>query len=79
MQKRSRLKDKCPGLWDSSAAGHVDSGEDYAACATRELAEELGLEDHDLKEVGKLGAHTNTGWEHVRVYATLAQEKVRFP
>lgn len=79
LQKRSRLKDKCPGLWDSSAAGHVDSGEDYAACATRELAEELGLEDHDLKEVGKLGAHTNTGWEHVRVYATLAQEKVRFP
>ena len=23
LQKRSRLKDKCPGLWDSSAAGHV--------------------------------------------------------
>ena len=26
LQKRSRLKDKCPGLWDSSAAGHVDAG-----------------------------------------------------
>ncbi|MDC1207101.1 NUDIX domain-containing protein, partial [Akkermansiaceae bacterium] len=76
---RSRLKDKCPGLWDSSAAGHVDSGEGYATCATRELAEELGLKDHDVKEVGKLGAHANTGWEHVRLYATLTQDKVRFP
>ncbi|MDB4353916.1 16S rRNA (adenine(1518)-N(6)/adenine(1519)-N(6))-dimethyltransferase RsmA [Akkermansiaceae bacterium] len=79
LQKRSRLKDKCPGLWDSSAAGHVDSGEDYAVCALRELEEELGLRDHEVKEVGKLGAHANTGWEHVRLYATLAEGKVRFP
>lgn len=79
LQKRSRLKDKCPGLWDSSAAGHVDAGEDYEACAVRELAEELGLTDHDVREVGKLGAHANTGWEHVRLYATLAEGKIRFP
>ncbi|MGJ8696095.1 MAG: 16S rRNA (adenine(1518)-N(6)/adenine(1519)-N(6))-dimethyltransferase RsmA [Verrucomicrobiaceae bacterium] len=79
LQKRSRLKDKCPGLWDSSAAGHVDAGEEYEGCAVRELGEELGLKDHDLLEVGKLGAHANTGWEHVRLYATLAQGKVKFP
>ncbi|KAB2645097.1 MAG: NUDIX domain-containing protein, partial [Verrucomicrobia bacterium] len=29
LQKRSLLKDMCPGLWDSSCSGHVDSGEDY--------------------------------------------------
>ena len=79
LQKRSRLKDKCPGLWDSSAAGHVDAGEEYEACAVRELEEELGLTDHDVQEVGKLGAHANTGWEHVRLYATLADGKIRFP
>ncbi len=79
LQKRSRLKDKCPGLWDSSAAGHVDAGEEYELCAQRELEEELGLVQHDLKEVGKLGAHSNTGWEHVKLYATLAQGKIRFP
>jgi hypothetical protein len=28
-------KDKCPGLWDSSASGHLDSGEDYDKCAIR--------------------------------------------
>lgn len=79
LQKRSRLKDKCPGLWDSSAAGHVDAGEEYEPCAVRELGEELGLQDHQLTEVGKLGAHANTGWEHVRLFATLAEGKVRFP
>lgn len=79
LQKRSRLKDKCPGLWDSSAAGHVDAGEGYEACAKRELSEELGLSDHQLAEVGKLGAHANTGWEHVRLYATLVDGSIRFP
>ena len=79
LQKRSRLKDNCPGLWDSSAAGHVDAGEEYDECAARELEEELGLVDHEVREVGKLGAYANTGWEHVRLYATLTKEKVRFP
>jgi predicted NUDIX family NTP pyrophosphohydrolase len=36
-------KDCFPGAWDSSASGHFDSGEDYDACAVRELREELGL------------------------------------
>lgn len=79
LQKRSRLKDKCPGLWDSSAAGHVDAGEEYDVCARRELEEELGLVDQELLEVGKLGAHANTGWEHVRLFATLASGVIRFP
>lgn len=79
LQKRSRLKDKCPGLWDSSAAGHVDAGEDYPTCAIRELEEELGLSDHQVLEVGRLGAHANTGWEHVRLYATLIEGVIRFP
>jgi len=79
LQKRSRLKDKCPGLWDSSAAGHVDAGEEYHDCAVRELEEELGLSGHQVLEVGKLGAHANTGWEHVRLYATLAEGTIRFP
>src|SRR3984957_10973987 len=43
LQKRSMIKDTFPGTWDSSASGHVDTGEDYDACAVRELGEELGL------------------------------------
>ena len=43
LQKRSMNKDENPGQWDSSAAGHVDSGETYIACAIREIEEELGV------------------------------------
>src|SRR5436190_8691061 len=43
LQKRSMSKDTSPGLWDSSASGHLDSGEVYDYCAVRELREEIGL------------------------------------
>ncbi|MGH8573881.1 MAG: NUDIX hydrolase, partial [Gammaproteobacteria bacterium] len=43
VQRRSTLKECAPGLWDTSVAGHVQSGEGYTACAVRELAEEIGL------------------------------------
>lgn len=43
LQKRSAQKDSFPGLYDISAAGHLDPGEDFAAAARRELAEELGV------------------------------------
>src|SRR5471030_872287 len=43
LQKRSLKKDTFPGAWDSSASGHLDHGEDYDACAVRELREEIGL------------------------------------
>src|ERR1041384_5371864 len=43
LQKRSMTKDRQPGLWDSSASGHLDRGEDYDSSAVRELREEIGL------------------------------------
>jgi isopentenyl-diphosphate delta-isomerase type 1 len=43
LQQRSMKKDRHPGVWDSSASGHVDSGEDYDATAVREVREEIGL------------------------------------
>src|SRR6266513_3776097 len=43
LQKRSMKKDRQPGLWDSSASGHVGSGEEYDSTAVRELREEIGL------------------------------------
>ncbi|QSA96072.1 NUDIX domain-containing protein [Methylococcus sp. EFPC2] len=69
LQKRSPNKDVNPGLWDSSAAGHVDYGETYDACARRELLEELGLAAGDrLQYLFKLEADAHTGFEFVQVY-----------
>lgn len=69
IQKRSMIKDNEPGLWDSSAAGHVDSGEDYLDCAIRELGEELGVtEPPSLEPLFRLAASPITGKEHCIVY-----------
>jgi 16S rRNA (adenine1518-N6/adenine1519-N6)-dimethyltransferase len=67
LQKRSRWKDRHPRLWDSSAAGHVDAGEDYDVAAVRELREELGV-TAELTRVIKLPATEKTGHEFIWLY-----------
>jgi isopentenyl-diphosphate Delta-isomerase len=84
LQKRSMKKDRQPGKWDSSASGHVDSGEDYDACAARELEEEIGWKSaNPLQRLFKLAASPETDQEHVWIYRcegegpfTLAAEEV---
>ena len=69
LQKRSMTKDTFPGAWDSSAAGHLDCGEDYDACAIREMREELGLQAaHSPQRLFRITACADTGMEHVWVY-----------
>ena len=69
LQKRSMSKDSSPGLWDSSASGHLDSGEDYDACAVRELREEIGLVVSGPPDrVFKVSPSVETGQEFVWLY-----------
>lgn len=71
LQRRSMLKDLSPGLWDSSASGHLDSGEGYDAAAVRELREEIGIAvgpDEAPARWFRLEACEATGWEFVWVY-----------
>ena len=69
LQKRSMQKDRQPGLWDSSASGHLNSGEDYDACAVRELREEIGLAvAQPLERLFKIAACEETDQEFVWVY-----------
>jgi isopentenyl-diphosphate delta-isomerase type 1 len=69
LQKRSSKKDTFPGAWDSSAAGHLDCGEDYDVCALRELREELGYTPPEpLRRLFKLKACPETGCEFIWVY-----------
>lgn len=67
LQKRSHRKDREPGKWDSSAAGHLDAGEDYASAARREIVEELGV-TAELRKIGKLPATERTGMEFVEIF-----------
>ncbi len=74
LQKRSMKKDRQPGLWDSSASGHVDSGEDYDSCAVRELREEIGLHlNAPPRRLFKLAASAETDQEHLWVYRCEAE------
>jgi 16S rRNA (adenine1518-N6/adenine1519-N6)-dimethyltransferase len=84
LQKRSPWKDKHPGKWDSSAAGHLDAGETYAEAARRELTEELGLpagavQAKALDEIGRLEASEATGWEFIRLYRTVSDGPFHWP
>ena len=52
LQKRSQFVD-APLVYDQSAAGHVDEGEEYEQAAYRELEEELGVKGILLIEVAR--------------------------
>ena len=69
LQKRSMQKDTAPGAWDSSASGHLDQGEDYDACAARELREELGVAlSAAPRRWFKIDSCAETGFEFCWVY-----------
>jgi len=67
LQLRSRRKDRHSLLWDSSAAGHVNAGEEYDQAAARELTEELGIQI-PLEKIANLAASQQTDCEFVSLY-----------
>lgn len=79
LQKRSPWKDRFPNQWDSSAAGHVDAGEEYLHAAHRELHEELGISKAELTEVAEFDACEQNGWEFVKLYDVKYQGRIKFP
>jgi Cys-tRNA(Pro) deacylase len=48
VHRRTETKDWAPGLWDAAAGGVLRVGEEPAASAERELAEELGVSHVEL-------------------------------
>jgi isopentenyl-diphosphate delta-isomerase type 1 len=77
VQKRAATKDSFPRCYDSSASGHLNSGEDYDLCAKRELHEELGLDvpAHRFLKHFKIEACEDTGWEFVWAYSVVTDEQ----
>jgi len=77
LQKRSWRKDQHANRWDSSAAGHVDAGESYDDCASRELSEELGI-TADLERIGSITASDKTGQEFISIYRGSHDGPIRY-
>ncbi len=76
LQQRVASKDRNPNRWDSSAAGHVDSGEEYLRAAIRELVEELGIrhEATDFVEILRRTPVASNGFEHQRCYSLVTNQ-----
>jgi isopentenyl-diphosphate delta-isomerase len=64
---RSQSKEEFPGVWTSSAAGHVSAGETYDDSAERELQEELGIAA-PLKRLHRFNACPDTSMEFTVLY-----------
>lgn len=77
VQLRSKHKDNGAGLWDTSAAGHVDSGESYLDCAVRELHEELGIvaSPTELSAIGRLQPVAGNGFEFTEIYTVRSDQE----
>ncbi len=62
LQRRALDREENPGLWSSSASGHVSPGEPSIVAAQRELKEELKIKVK-LEEVLRIPPHPETNWE----------------
>lgn len=69
LQRRSREKEAYPGVWTSSASGHVDAGESYEIAAARELDEEIGA-CADVREVLRFRYRDPLENEHYALFET---------
>ena len=64
LQKRSMLRDEFGGMRDTSCAGHVESRQDYAETAPRELMEELGFAPSEpLEALFKMEPTADNGYD----------------
>lgn len=75
------VQERMSGKLDHSSAGHVSVGETYLQTATRELYEELGMNNVELKYIGKgVTDEEALGGGHVKhiyeVYTCSGEPKV---
>ena len=76
LQRRALGKYHTPGLWANTCCTHPDWGEDAAACATRRLREELGIEGLAPRHRGQVEYRADVGGglvEHEVVEVFVAQ------
>jgi len=69
LKKRREDRRLYGGMWESSACGHVLAGESYESASKRELFEELGIKDVELKFIDEFLFGTKFETQFTRLYA----------
>lgn len=78
LQKRSISKDIQPGKWDTSVGGHLMVGESYFRAAKRELEEELGIKNAEIKPLYDYLWKSEVETELVKTYFCRYDGKITF-
>jgi isopentenyl-diphosphate delta-isomerase len=82
IQQRAMEKYHTPGLWANTCCTHPDWDEDAGHCATRRLAEELGITGLPLEHRGQVEYRADVGGgliEHEVVEVFIAQATADMP
>lgn len=74
--KRSSNRRVFPNCYDYSAAGMVDSKEDYETAMYRELKEELGIENITLKEIAYLNPYKTESILFTKIYIGYLEDEI---
>lgn len=74
--KRSANRKIFPNCYDFSVGGHVNSGEEYEEAAYRELEEELGIKNVELKEVAYFNPYSSDSNTFQKVYTLKYNEEI---
>jgi isopentenyldiphosphate isomerase len=75
LQQRPLWKDIQPGKWDTAVGGHVDYGEEVSDALTREVREELGIEDFVPEFLLRYIFESERDRELVHVFRTVTGEE----
>ncbi|KHO46064.1 MAG: NUDIX hydrolase [archaeon GW2011_AR3] len=75
--KRTESKIVFPGCWELGAGGAVKPGETYLAAAKREIKEELGITDPNLKLIRKVRIEIPEENLFVKVYSLTYDGKYK--
>lgn len=78
LQKRAKTKLIAPGKYDISAGGHIGFGEEESNAAKRELEEELGIKNVDLRFLYKYVWESFIERELVFSYYTIWDGKIDY-
>jgi isopentenyldiphosphate isomerase len=80
VHRRAADKDLWPGLLDVACGGVLLAGEEPAAGARRELAEEVGIDDPDLalEPLGRAWYRDESTWYLAYLYRVVWDGPVRF-